>query len=89
MNKDTLLILAAAGLGLWYVTKMTKRPVAGAGAASLNNGGQVNVPNYTKQIFNTATKGTPGFGWQYFSDGTAIGPDGSYYLQGQKVWSPT
>lgn len=24
-------------------------------------------------------------GWQYFSDGTAIGPDGAYYYQGKQV----
>lgn len=29
-------------------------------------------------------------GWQYFSDGTSIGPDGSYYYQGQQVYkAPT
>jgi hypothetical protein len=27
-------------------------------------------------------------GWRYFTDGTAIGPDGKYYFQGQEVWSP-
>jgi hypothetical protein len=89
MNKNTMMILAAAGLGLWYVTKMTKRPVTAAGAASLNKGGAVNVPSYTKSIFNTALPGQEGWGWQYFNDGTAIGPDGSYYTNGQKVWSPT
>jgi hypothetical protein len=88
MNKNTLLILSAAGLGLWFVTKMTKRPVATSGASSLNNGGQVSVSNFTKSIFNTALPGQEGWGWQYFNDGTAIGPDGSYYTNGQKVWSP-
>lgn len=28
-------------------------------------------------------------GWDYYSDGTAIGPDGSYYFQGSKVWEPS
>jgi len=28
-------------------------------------------------------------GWQYFTDGTAISPDGTYYFQGQAVWWPT
>jgi hypothetical protein len=43
----------------------------------------------TKSIFNTALPGQNGFGWQYYTDGTAIGPDGSYYSNGAKVWSPT
>jgi hypothetical protein len=88
MNKNTLMILAAAGLGLYYVTKMTRPKVTASGADSLNNGGAVNVPSYTKSIFNTALPGQEGWGWQYFNDGTAIGPDGSYYTNGQKVWSP-
>ncbi len=26
-------------------------------------------------------------GWRYFTDGTAIGPDGAYYFKGTKVYS--
>ncbi|QGZ37774.1 hypothetical protein IP92_02944 [Pseudoduganella flava] len=28
-------------------------------------------------------------GWQYFTDGTAISPDGTYYYKGEPVWSPS
>lgn len=89
MKEDTLVILAAAGIGLWLVSRMTQTPVRTANANSLNNGGQVNMTGFTKAIFNTALPGQEGFGWQYYTDGTAIGPDGSYYANGQKVWSPT
>lgn len=27
-------------------------------------------------------------GWQYYTDGTAISPDGTYYKNGQMVWNP-
>jgi hypothetical protein len=27
-------------------------------------------------------------GWQYFTDGTAISPEGRYYQNGVLVWSP-
>lgn len=27
-------------------------------------------------------------GWRYFTDGTAIGPDGAYYFQGKAVTGP-
>ena len=27
-------------------------------------------------------------GWKYYSDGTAIGPDGTYYSQGQAITGP-
>lgn len=40
------------------------------------------------RIPNDDTRGQPGFGWQYFTDGTAISPTGTYYHQGQPVWSP-
>lgn len=34
------------------------------------------------------TKAAPDYqGWQYFTDGTSIDPDGNYYHNGEKVWS--
>ena len=39
-------------------------------------------------IPNDDTAGQPGYGWQYFTNGTAISPSGTYYHQGQPVWSP-
>jgi hypothetical protein len=27
-------------------------------------------------------------GWRYFSDGTAISPDGTYYKGGEMIWNP-
>lgn len=44
--------------------------------------GSFKMPTYVK-------KAAPDYeGWQYFTDGTAISPEGSYYLNGAKVWSP-
>lgn len=28
-------------------------------------------------------------GWQYFTDGTAISPEGVYYYKGEQVWAPS
>lgn len=42
----------------------------------------------TKAIPNPAMEGEPGYGWQYFTDGTAISPNGEYYKNGEPVWSP-
>ena len=89
MKNDTLVILGAAAAALYVITKMTRPRAVNSTAMALNTGGQVNTAGYAKQIFNTATPGQEGWGWQYFSDGTSIGPDGSYYQNGQKVWSPT
>lgn len=39
------------------------------------------------EIFNLA--GVPfDNGWRYYDDGTAISPEGKYYLDGKLVWSP-
>lgn len=77
MNKDTLVILAATALGLWYVTKMT-RPAGAGSAMTLNNAGNVSIPNTLKQAFEiTVPNGQAG--WHYYNDGTAVGPDGAKY----------
>lgn len=91
MKQDTIIIIAAAAAGLYAISKMVKpgatvRPPNGSGTAgSLNNNGNVPVA----EINNTALPGQPGWGWQYFSDGTAISPAGEYYFNGQRVWSPS
>lgn len=41
------------------------------------------------QISNPSAPGSESYGWQYFSNGTAIDPQGNYYYQGNKVWSPS
>lgn len=44
---------------------------------------------WTTEINNPALPGQIGYGWRYFSDGTAIGPDGTYYRKGEAIYSPT
>jgi hypothetical protein len=78
MNKDTMIILAAAAFGLWFVTKATRATPTANGAASLNAGGSVVVPNALKNVFGVSVPNGQA-GWQYFSDGSAIGPDGAKY----------
>ena len=41
------------------------------------------------KIENTSKEGQPGYGWEYFSDGTAISPDGKYYYQGKLAYDPS
>jgi len=40
-------------------------------------------------IPNTSTEGQPGYGWQYFSDGTSISPTGQYYQGGTLIYDPS
>lgn len=64
-----------------------------SGITSSVGGALGNIFNPTStgatEIPNTATPGTEAYGWKYYSDGTAISPDGSYYQGGQLIWSPT
>jgi len=90
MSKDQIIIIAAAGAGLYMLSKML-RPAQAASAprtgtaASLNNGG--NVPVTEIMSPGAQIPGSPGYGWRYYSDGTAISPSGDYYLNGSLVYS--
>lgn len=90
MKNDTLVIVAAAGIGLYLIARMVKpaaaiRTPTGSGTAgALNNYGNAPVT----EISNTALPGQIGWGWKYYSDGTVIDPEGRYYYNGQLVWSP-
>ena len=46
------------------------------------------APSMTNEIQNSALPGQTGYGWRYYSDGTAIDPNGAYYSGGQAVWEP-
>lgn len=48
-------------------------------------GTPANSPDYVTEITNPSLPGQTGYGWRYFSNGTAIGPDGKYYNQEGKV----
>lgn len=77
MKRDEYIVLGLAGLALWFIMKGRGGSVGGSGGAA-----QASTNHYSTKI-------APDYeGWQYFSDGVAIGPDGSYYLNGAKVWQP-
>lgn len=41
----------------------------------------------TSLIANPANQDEPGYGWKYYSDGTAIDPYGNYYYQGEQIYT--
>lgn len=79
MKDSEIIILAVAAAGAAYLLMRN----SSASATSSKR-----APGYVLKIGNPAA-GTsdPGYGWQYFTDGTAIDPAGNYYLNGEKVWS--
>ena len=52
-------------------------------------GGNYDWGTTAEQIPNTAKEGETGYGWSYYSDGTAISPTGAYYHQGQLLYDST
>jgi hypothetical protein len=55
-----------------------------------NYGGSYDWTTPAEEIPNTATKpGDVGYGWTYYSDGTAISPTGAYYNKGQLLYDAT
>lgn len=74
---DLITKAKAAGVDSSTISAMLKKFTASGGTS-----GDVTELN------NPAGQGEEGYGWQYFSDGTAISPDGTYYYQGEEVWTP-
>lgn len=75
MKNEELIALALAGIALWMIIRSGK-----AGAS---------VPaDYSTAIANQAKPGEVGYGWQYFTGGTVIDPDGAYWKDGRIVWAP-
>lgn len=72
MRNEEMMVLGLAGLALWFILK-GKNATAGAMGAKLNNYTGKAAPDYQ--------------GWQYFTDGTAIAPNGDYYHNGDLVYS--
>jgi hypothetical protein len=77
-NKDNTTLFAALAVGAAYFLTKPKA----ATASPSGNGGA--VPGGAQEIFYGTANG-----WRYFTDGTAISPDGTYYKNGQMVWNST
>ena len=87
VGREDVLQQAAGGIG-GALDLITKAKAAGLDSSTIGN----LLKNFgspgTTQIENTAQPGEEAYGWQYFSDGTAISPDGTYYYQGEQVYTP-
>jgi len=80
MKTNDLITIAAAGVLSWIVIQILARKKTGQTGYAYSNP--------ALSITNNADPGEPGWGWSYFTDGTSIGPDGTYFKNGAKVWSP-
>lgn len=82
MNQNAI-VLGLAAVAVYFITQSKKKPVGLAGLTSTSKA--------TAEIFDTTNGGSRfANGWRYFSDGTAIDPNGDYYQGGQLIWqNPT
>lgn len=86
MKTEDLLTAAAAAVLAFVAFKTFARPGAIAGP-SLGYSISPTSAQMATAINNPALPGQDAWGWSYFTDGTAIAPNGDYYLNGTKVWS--
>jgi hypothetical protein len=74
--KDVMIFIGVAAAA--YLLLMRRGAAAATGTAG---------SAWTTEINNPALHGQTGYGWRYFSDGTAISPTGAYYKQGRQLTS--
>lgn len=81
--KADYIVLGLAGLAVWFIVKGQ-----GTGQSAFNlaanqmAAGLANASNDPAKLIQSYQ------GWQYFTDGTSISPEGSYFHNGVLVWSP-
>lgn len=79
MKNDIVTILAGAVLAFVAWKTLNKSSASGTPG--------VTAPlTFPRSINVGDTSGTIADGWQYFTDGTAIAPNGDYYYQGRLVY---
>lgn len=85
-SSDLILIAMAAGVLLFVVSKTGKTPLGAGGTTPGSTGIPANTGGVS-EVMNP-NGGAWSNGWQYFTDGTAISPDGKYYFQDKLVYDP-
>lgn len=77
MKQTEMIALGLAAVAVYLIVNPKKAPAASNGLKS--------TAAAVSEIFDTAG-GAFSNGWRYFSDGTAIDPQGNYYQGGQLIW---
>ncbi len=76
MKKSDLMLIGGVAVGIYLMLKIFTRSAKAATPAQ-----GVVAPGWATMI-------TQADGWQYFSDGTSIGPDGRYYKGSDLIYDP-
>ena len=95
MNAKNALVYGFAGFAAWYAWRSMKGTSAGSAGGifdilrSQRKDSGANLYQNTDKVTEVLNSGAPySNGWRYFTDGTAIDPQGNYYSNGALIWSP-
>lgn len=96
MNTKNALVYGFAAFAGWYAWSTMRSSSKGSagGIFDILRGQRQDsgaaIPQNTAKVSEVLTGSGSQFGngWRYFTDGTAIDPQGNYYSNGQMVWSP-
>jgi hypothetical protein len=85
MKQSEMIALGLAAVAVYLITSTNKKSTLWDEKTGNPLG---NAAKAVTEIFNLGG-GAFDNGWRYFSDGTAIDPQGNYYHQGQLIWNNT
>jgi len=91
MKTETLLSVVALSVLAFVAFRVSRSALPGQRAnvtGDMRKYPATYADGYPSLIAYAAQPGDAAWGWQYFTDGVAIGPDGSYYKNDALVWSP-
>lgn len=77
MKKDDFVLMVGAAIGVFIIAQFIMKKAQGKTSQGIAAG----------EPYPYATMITQNDGWQYFTDGTAIGPNGDYYKNGQLIYT--
>lgn len=83
-NSEVIMMLLAAAVVVGLGLVLTRKADAATGVPNAGTSGSPDQ-NWTVEIPNNALPGQPGWAWRYYSNGTAIDPEGRYYFNGVRV----
>lgn len=80
MKNEEMIVLGLAGLAVFMIMKSQSSP------NKANANILATVTRRASEVLNSAGKAFSN-GWRYFTDGTAIDPQGNYWYGGQLIWN--
>lgn len=84
MKNQDMIILAVGALAVWWLWNKYGKQDNSNTVINVGKPDQYGI----SEIFSGAKLGDVAYGWRYFTDGTAISPNGTYYHNGMPIWTP-